>query len=58
MRRLAIPSDYAVYLQEFNYNIGVENDLETFSQAISCRESKLWHNSMKEEMDSMVFNEV
>ena len=33
-------SDYAIYLQESNYNIGVENDLET-SQAISCRESKL-----------------
>ena len=58
MRRLAIPNDYAVYLQESDYNIGAENDLKTFLQAISCKESKLCHNATKEEMDSMAFNEV
>ena len=58
VKKSAIPSDYIMYLQESNYNIGAENDPKTFSQAISCREFKLWHNIMKEEMDSKVFNKV
>ena len=37
-KRSTIPSDYVVYLQEFDYNIGAENDLESFSQAMSCKE--------------------
>ena len=31
VRKSAIPSDYVVYLQESDYNIGAENDPETFS---------------------------
>ena len=58
VRRSAIPSDYVVYLQESDYDIGADNDPETFSQTISCRESELWYNAMKEEMDSMASNEV
>ena len=57
-RRSAIPSDYVVYLQESDYNIGAENDPELFSQAMSCKESELWYNAMKEEMNSMKSNEV
>ncbi|CAL9094312.1 unnamed protein product, partial [Musa textilis] len=57
-KRSAIPSDYVVYLQESDYNIGVENDPETFSQAMSCKESDLWYNAMKEEINSMKSNEV
>ena len=45
-----------MYLQETN--IGVENDPETFSQAINCKESDLWYNNMKDELDSMKSNEV
>ena len=45
-----------MYLQETN--IGAENDHETFSQAIICKESDLWYNSMKDELDSMKSNEV
>ena len=45
-----------MYLQETD--IGVENDPETFSQAISCNESELWYNAMKDELDSMKSNEV
>jgi len=30
-RRSAVPSNYVVYLQEPDYNIGAENDPETFS---------------------------
>ena len=47
-----------MYLQESDYNIGIENDPKTFSKAISCKEFELWHNAMKEEIDSMASNGV
>ena len=46
-RKSVIPSTYVVYLQEFDFNIGAKNDLETFSQAMSCKESDLWFKAMK-----------
>ncbi|RVW83737.1 Retrovirus-related Pol polyprotein from transposon TNT 1-94 [Vitis vinifera] len=58
VRKPAIPSDYVVYLQELDYDIGAENDLETFLQAISCKESNLWYDAMKDEMNSMASNGV
>ena len=39
-------------------DIGVENDPESFSQAINSKESELRYNDMKEEMNSMKTNEV
>jgi hypothetical protein len=57
-KRSAIPDDYVVYLQESDYNIGAKNDPEFFSQAISCKESELWYNTMKEEMNSIKSNGV
>ena len=57
-KRSAIPNDYVVYLQECDYNIGAENDPESFSQAMSCKESELWYNAMKDEMSSMRCNDV
>ncbi|RVW61183.1 Retrovirus-related Pol polyprotein from transposon TNT 1-94 [Vitis vinifera] len=57
-KRSAIPSDYVVYLRESDYNIGAENNPESFSQAMSCRESELWYNAMKDEMSSMRCNDV
>ncbi|KAL6329425.1 hypothetical protein AAG906_018064 [Vitis piasezkii] len=57
-KRLAILSDYVVYLQKSNYNIKAENDLDFFSQAMSCKESELWYNAMKDEMSSMRCNNV
>ncbi|XP_017438185.1 uncharacterized protein LOC108344229 [Vigna angularis] len=58
IKRPTVSSEYEVYLQESDYNIGAENDPETFSQAMSSKESNLWHNAMKDEMDSMTFNQV
>ena len=55
-RKSVIPSDYIVHLQETD--IGAENDPETFSQALSCKESDLWYNAMKDELDSIKSNEV
>ena len=57
-RRSAIPSNYVVYLQESDYNIGAENDPETFLQAMSSRESNFWYDAMKDEMNSMASNGV
>eukprot|EP00253_Pinus_taeda_P009013 PITA_09013 len=57
-KRSTIPDDYVVYLQEYGYNIGAENDPESFSQAMSCKESKLWYDAMKEEMNSIKSNKV
>ena len=47
-----------MYLQESDYNIGAKNDPETFSQAMSSKESNLWYNAMRDEMDSMASNQV
>ena len=47
-----------MYLQESNYDIRTENDLETFAQAISSKESNLWYDVMKDEMNSMASNGV
>ncbi|KAL6340374.1 hypothetical protein AAG906_005826 [Vitis piasezkii] len=41
-KRSAIPNDYVVYLQE----------------SMSCKESELWYNAMKDEMSSMKCNDV
>ena len=49
-------NDFVVNLQE--YYIGVEYDLECFSQAMNSKQSELWYNAMKEEMNSMKSNEV
>ena len=47
-----------MYLQESNYNIGVEHDPKTFSQAISSKESDLWYHALKDVMESMASNQV
>ncbi|RZB42467.1 Retrovirus-related Pol polyprotein from transposon TNT 1-94 [Glycine soja] len=58
IRKSTIHSDYIVYLQESDYNTGAENDPETFDQAMSCKESNLWYDAMKDEMNSMQSNKV
>ena len=47
-----------MYLQEFDIDIGVEDDLVMFSQAMGRSKSTLWYNSMKDEMDLMANNQV
>jgi len=58
LKRSAIPDDYVVYLQESDYDVGADSDPESFSQAMGCKESELWYDAMKEEMNSMKSNEV
>ena len=47
-----------MYFQDFDCNIGAKNDPKMFSQAMSSKESNLWYNAMKEEMNSMTYNRV
>ncbi|RVW82840.1 Retrovirus-related Pol polyprotein from transposon TNT 1-94 [Vitis vinifera] len=39
-------------------DIVAKNDPESFSQAMSCKESELWYNAMKDKMSSMKCNDV
>ncbi|GKB03299.1 hypothetical protein Tco_0831388 [Tanacetum coccineum] len=39
---LAIPDDYIVYLQETDFDIGIDNDFVSFSQAIKSYKSEMW----------------
>ena len=45
-----------VYLQESD--IGVKDNVESFSQSMNSKKFELWYNVMKEEMNSMKINEV
>ena len=47
-----------MYLQVFDYNIGAEKDPETISQVMSCKESDLSFNVMKDEISSMSSNRI
>ncbi|RVW62453.1 Retrovirus-related Pol polyprotein from transposon TNT 1-94 [Vitis vinifera] len=51
-------SDNKLNLNTSSEDIGTENDPESFSQAMSCKESELWYNAMKDEMSSMRCNDV
>lgn len=44
-------------MKESVYKIRVENDPETFSQAMTSKESDPWHNSMIDNMISITSNQ-
>jgi len=58
IKKPAIPSDYQVYLQKSQYDFRVENDPQSFLQAINSCNSKLWYDAMKDELESMANNKV
>ena len=58
VRKPAISSDYVVYLQESDYDIGLKDDPYSFSQAMSGENSTFWYDAMKEELESMAKNKV
>ena len=58
VRKSAIPDDYIVYLQETDFDIGIDNDPVTFQQAIESDKSEMWINAMKVELKSMAQNKV
>ena len=49
-RKPAVSSEYIVYLQEFDFDVGPKNDPSSFSEAVSGEDSTLWYDAMKEEM--------
>ena len=57
-RRSAIPPDYLVYIGEQDYNIGSVTDPITYAEAISCPQSELWLDAMRDEIQSMRHNGV
>ena len=50
---LAISSVYEVYLNESNYDIGLENYHSSYDQVIKGENFTTWLNAMKEELKSM-----
>ena len=57
-RRLVIPPDYLVYIGEQDYDIGSVADLITYAEAVSCPQSELWLDAMRDEIQSMRHNGV
>ena len=57
-RRLAIPPDYLVYIGEQDYDIGSVADPMTYAKAVSCPQSELWLDAMRDEIQSMRHNGV
>ena len=55
---LAISNDYEVYLNECDYDVGLENDPISYDQAISSENSTPWLYAMEDELKSMNNNEV
>ena len=57
-RRSAIPPDYLVYIGEQDYDIGSVADPITYAEAVSCPQSELWLDAMRDEIQSMRHNGV
>ena len=57
-RRSAIPPDYLVYIGEQDYNIGSVTDPITYEEVVSCPQSELWLDAMRDEIQSMRHNGV
>ncbi|KAH7834402.1 hypothetical protein Vadar_015602 [Vaccinium darrowii] len=57
-RRSTIPNDYMVYLQEHEFDIGLEDDLISFNQAKQSVNSLKWMNAILDELKSMSDNDV
>ena len=53
-----ISNDYVIYLQEYEFDIGLENDPINFSQAKQSSNSHKWIEAMEDEMKSMENNDV
>ncbi|WRX07880.1 Reverse transcriptase [Theobroma cacao] len=44
--------------KEFDYDVSVKSDLETFTRAMESDKSKFWYDAMKDKMGSMTNNQV
>ena len=57
-RRSAIVHDYVVYLQEHEFDIGLEDDPKSLNEAKLSIHSTKWSNVLKNELQSMKDNDV
>ena len=57
-RKSAISDEYVVYLQESEFDLGIDNDPVSIKQAMECDDSTKWLNAMKEKLKSMDQNQV
>ncbi|RVW79209.1 Retrovirus-related Pol polyprotein from transposon TNT 1-94 [Vitis vinifera] len=57
-RRSTISDDYVVYLQEHEFDMGLEDDPISVSQVKQSSNSEKWIEAMKDEMKSMKHNGV
>ena len=57
-RRSGIANDYIAYLQEHEFDIGLENDLTSLNEAKLNIHSTKWSNAMKDELKSVKDNDV
>ena len=55
-RRSIISDDYVVYLQEHDFDMGLEDDPISVSQVKQSSDSEKWIEAMKDEMKSMKDN--
>ena len=57
-KKLVVSNDYEVYLNEYDYDVGLESDPTSYDQAINGENSTLWLYAMEEELKLMKDNEV
>lgn len=57
-KRHTLSSDYEVYLNECDYDIGLNEDSISYNQDKADEKSTHWLNAMKEELQSMKSNNV
>jgi len=57
-RRSANANNYIVYLQEHEFDIGLEDDLTSLNEAKLNIHSTKWSNAMKDELKSVKDNDV
>ncbi|KAK1581876.1 hypothetical protein Q3G72_009867 [Acer saccharum] len=55
--RSAIPDDYIVYLQEHDFDLGVDDDPRNYGQAVQSSQSSKWMDAMVDELRSMDANQ-
>ena len=58
LRKSTISVDHVIYLHKSDFDIRINKDPVSFSQAIKSNESNKWINAMNEELKSMKYNKV
>lgn len=53
-----IANDYTVYLQESDFDIGIDQDLVSFLETMNCADFKKRKDVIREELTSMEQNNV